>query len=93
MKPTFATAGLAALLAGPAMAADGHGFYIAADAGVTRADTWKNDFDQLVLDSFAEFRVAVLPTAPQGNTATPSAHAIACADTPLPATCTAAASA
>ena len=54
MSRLFATtAAIAALVAPPAYAADGSesGFYLGANAGVSRADTRKNDFDQAVVDA------------------------------------------
>jgi opacity protein-like surface antigen len=39
---------IAALVAPPVFAAEISGFYLGADAGVTRADTRKNNFDQVV---------------------------------------------
>ena len=54
MSRLFATtAAIAALVAPPAYAADvsESGFYLGANAGVSRADTRKNDFDQALVDA------------------------------------------
>ena len=53
------TAAIAALVAPPAYAADvsESGFYLGANAGVSRADTRKNDFDQVLVDTFDFFGV------------------------------------
>ena len=53
------TAAIAALVAPPAYAADvsESGFYLGANAGVSRADTRKSHFDQVLVDALDFFGV------------------------------------
>jgi len=59
MKVFPALVGIAALVATPAHAEENSGFYLAADGGITRADTRKNDFDQVLVDLVNELGIPV----------------------------------